>query len=211
MTVIAVLNEKGGVGKTTIATNLTRGFQLAGEAVILIDSDPQGSARDWYAAAGEDNVLPPVVGMDRPPLFKNLKSVTQGFAWAIIDGSPGIEELAVAALKVADRVLIPVQPSPYDIWAAESLVELVKARQEVTDGKLKAAFLVSRQIVGTKLAGEIRAALEGYGLPIFKAFTSQRVVYANSAAQGSTVLDAEPQGAAAEEIRTLVEEIRAWR
>ena len=73
------------------------------------------------------------------------------------------------------------------------------------------AFLVSRQIVGTKLAGEIRAALEGYGLPIFKAFTSQRVVYANSAAQGSTVLDAEPQGAAAEEIRTLVEEIRAWR
>ena len=128
-----------------------------------------------------------------------------------IDGSPGIEELAVAALKVADRVLIPVQPSPYDIWAAESLVELVKTRQDITDGKLKAAFLVSRQIVGTKLAGEIRAALEGYGLPIFSAYTSQRVIYANSAAQGSTVLDAEPQGAAAAEIRTLVQEIRTWR
>lgn len=211
MQVLAVLNEKGGVGKTTIATNLARGLQLAGQSAILIDSDPQGSARDWYAAAGEDSPLPPVVGMDRPLLFKNLRNVVHDFQWAIIDGSPGIEELAVAALKVADRVLIPVQPSPYDIWAAESLVELVKTRQDITDGKLKAAFLVSRQIVGTKLAGEIRAALEGYGLPICRAFTSQRVIYANSAAQGSTVLDVEHQGMAAEEIRALVAEVQAWR
>lgn len=211
MTVLAMLNEKGGVGKTTLATNLARGLQLAGQTVILIDSDPQGSARDWYAAAGEENGLPPVLGMDRPALFKNLHRITQEFTWVIIDGSPRIEELSVAALKVADRVLIPVQPSPYDIWATESLVELVKTRQEITDGKLQAAFLVSRQIVGTKLASEIRAALEGYGLPLLEAFTSQRVIYANSAAQGSTVLDSEPHGAAATEIRTLVDEILAWR
>lgn len=210
MTVVAILNEKGGVGKTTIATNLARGLQLAGQTVILIDSDPQGSARDWYAVAGEDNSRPPVVGMDRAPLFKNLKSVTAGFDWAIIDGSPRMEEIAVAALKVADRVLIPVQPSPYDVWATEPLTELVKARQELTDGRLKAAFLVSRQIVGTKLAGEVREALEGYGLPILRAFTCQRVIYANSATQGSTVLDDEPKGAAAAEIRALVDEVLAW-
>lgn len=211
MTVLAILNEKGGVGKTTIATQLARGLQLAGQAVIIIDSDPQGSARDCYAAAGEDNPLPPVVGMDRPPLFKNLKSVTQGFAWAVIDGSPRIEELAVAALKVADLVLIPEQPSPYDIWAAESLVDLVRTRQEVTEGRPQAAFVVSRQIVGTKLIGEARVALEGYHLPLLKSGTSQRVSYATSAARGSTVLDEEPTGAAAGEIRSLVEELLAWR
>ena len=211
MKILAVLNEKGGVGKTTIATNLARGLQLAGQSAIIIDSDPQGSARDWYAAAKEDNPLPPVVGMDRPPLFKNLKHVAQEFAWAVIDGSPRVEELSVASIKVADLILIPVQPSPYDIWAAESLVDLVKTRQELTNGKPAAAFLISRQIVGTKLAGEVREALEGYQLPILKSLTSQRVVYAQSATRGSTVLDDEPGGAAAEEIRVLVEEIIAWR
>lgn len=211
MKVLAVLNEKGGVGKTTITTNLARGLQLAGQATLIIDSDSQGRARDWYAAAGEDNPLPPVVGMDRPPLFKNLKHVAQGFAWVVVDGSPRVEELAVAALKVADLVLIPVQPSPYDIWAAESLVDLVKTRQDLTDGQLLAAFCISRQIVGTKLVGEAREALEGYRLPILHSLTSQRVIYANSAARGSTVLDDEPAGAAAAEIRALVQEVLAWR
>lgn len=211
MKILAVLNEKGGVGKTTIATNLARGLQMVGLSAIIVDSDPQGSARDWYAAAKEDTTLPPVVGMDRPPLFKNLKHVAREFAWAVIDSSPRVEELSVASIKVADLVLIPVQPSPYDIWAAESLVDLVKTQRELTDGKPAAAFLISRQIVGTKLAGEVREALEGYHLPILKNLTSQRVLYAQSAARGSTVLDDEPGGAAAEEIRALVEEIVAWR
>lgn len=210
MPILAVLNEKGGVGKTTIATNVARGLQKAGHEVVLVDSDPQGSARDWYAA-GENKPLPPVIGMDRPAQFKDLPRTTRGFDWVVIDGSPSVEALAVAAIKAADFVLIPVQPSPYDIWAAESLVELVKARQEITDGKLKAAFVVSRQIVGTKLVGEARQALEGYGLPILASFTSQRVIYANSATSGSTVLDAEPEGAAAKEIQAITEEVLVWQ
>lgn len=210
MKIIAILNEKGGVGKTTIATNLSRGLQRIGYTTLLIDSDPQGSARDWHAAAKEDNTLPPVVGMDRPSLFKNLKQVARDFAWTVIDGSPRVEELAIASIKMADLVVIPVQPSPYDIWAAESLVDLVKTRRDLTDGKPGAAFMISRQIVGTKLAAEAREALEGYRLPVLSSFTSQRVIYAHSAARGSTVLDDEPDGAAAEEIRALVKEIVSW-
>jgi chromosome partitioning protein len=131
-------------------------------------------------------------------------------AWVVIDGAPQIEDLAVAALKVADRVIIPVQPSPYDIWATESLVQLIKTRQEMTEGRPLAAFVISRQIVGTKIAHEAREALEGYQLPIFKSYTSQRVIYANSAATGSTVLDADPEGPAAQEIRTLLQEMMTW-
>jgi chromosome partitioning protein len=100
--------------------------------------------------------------------------------------------------------LIPVQPSPYDVWAAESLVSLVKTRQDITEGIPKAAFVISRQIVGTKLANEVRKALNDYELPIMKSYTSQRVIYANSATTGSTVLDTEPQGAASKEMLSLI-------
>ena len=100
MPIIAVLNEKGGSGKTTISTNLARGFQLNGHQVLLVDSDPQGSARDWYAAAGEDNNLPPVVGLDRPALFKELPTLSKNTDWVIIDGAPQLEDIAVAAIKV---------------------------------------------------------------------------------------------------------------
>lgn len=210
MPILAIINEKGGVGKTTLSTNLGRGLQRAGHSVLLVDGDPQGSMRDWFAAAPEDNDLPPVVAMDRPAQFKDIKQVAKGYDWVIVDGAPSVEDLAIAAIKSADLVLIPVQPSPYDIWAAESLVDLVKARQEVTDGFPAAAFVVSRQIVGTKLAGEIREALEAYELPIANAFTCQRVAYASSAAVGKTVYEQDGGESAAAEIEKMVEEILEW-
>jgi chromosome partitioning protein len=114
MQVIAVLNQKGGSGKTTIATHLARALQLDGHDVLLVDSDPQGSARDW-AAVREDQPVP-VVGLDRPTIDRDLKSIARK-EYVIIDGAPQAHDLAVSALKAAHFVLIPVQPSPYDIWA----------------------------------------------------------------------------------------------
>src|SRR5574340_64579 len=147
MHVIAVLNQKGGSGKTTIATHLARALQLDGADVLLVDSDPQGSARDW-AAVREDQPLT-VVGIDRPTIDRDLKNVARK-DFVVIDGAPQAADLAVSAIKAADFVLIPVQPSPYDIWATADLVELVKQRIEVTDGRLQAAFVVSRAIKGTR-------------------------------------------------------------
>lgn len=206
--VVAILNQKGGSGKTTIATNLAHAFQLEGHKVLLVDSDPQGSARDWNAAS--DAALLPVIGMDRPTLSKDIQAVLNNHDLVIIDGAPQIAELAIAAIKCADIVLIPVQPSPYDIWACEDLVDIIKARQEVTDGKPKVAFVISRVIKNTQLSKEIREALEGYELPVFTNFTSQRVIYAKSAATGSTVLGSENQGEAANEIRAIANELKGF-
>ena len=208
MTAVAVLNQKGGAGKTTLATCLARALQLEGARVLLVDSDPQGSARDWHSAS--EGSFVPVVGLDRPTLDKDLPAISGGYDWIVIDGAPQLRDMAVSAIKAADVVLIPVQPSPYDIWACADLVDLIKARQEVTDGLPKTAIVISRANKRTILGREVREALEEHGLPIFAQGTVQRVIYANSAASGSTPLEAEPEGEAAEEIRRLAEELKRF-
>lgn len=201
---IAVLNQKGGAGKTTIATHLARAFQLDGATVTLVDADPQGSARDW-AAAHPDQPLN-VVGIDRPTLERDIKALA-AVDWTIIDGAPQRQELTVSALKAADYVLIPCQPSPYDLWATADLVDMVKQRINLTDGRLKAGFVISRAIANTRLGADIANILDGYGLPVLTTRIYQRVSYPSSAATGQTVLDTAPGSEAALEIMALKNEI----
>ena len=208
MPTIAFLSQKGGAGKTTLATCVARQLQLDGHEVILIDADPQGSAREWRAATDRETVL--VVGLDRPTLDKDIKALSDnGKKWVIIDGAPRNEAMTLSAIKAADLVLIPVQPSPYDVWASEDLVSVIKARQEVTDGKPKAAFVISRVIRRTELSRDVYSALDEMGLPVLQSNTTQRQIYPKAAAEGLTPADLEPKGEAAKEIQALVKEISA--
>ena len=111
--------------------------------MLLIDSDPQEVPEMEAAVRDEQSV--PVVGIDRPTIERDIKAVSHKDL-IVIDGAPQAADLAISAIKSSHLVLIPVQPSPYDIWAASDLVELVKQRIEMTDGRLKAAFVVSRAI-----------------------------------------------------------------
>lgn len=208
MKVIAVLNQKGGSGKTTIATHLARALQLQGSSVLLVDSDKQGSARDW-SAVDESNPVT-VVGLDRPTLDRDLKNISDK-DFVVIDGSPQATDLAVSAIKAADFVLIPVQPSPYDIWATSDLVDLVKQRIEMTDNKLKSAFVVSRAIKNTRISGEVSEVLTEYGLPVLDAKIVQRIAYPNSAAIGKTVFETESKSSdAVAEMNALATEVKSY-
>ena len=208
MKVIAVLNQKGGSGKTTIATHLARALQLQGSSVLLVDSDKQGSARDW-SAVNESNPVT-VIGLDRPTLDRDLKNISDK-DFVVIDGSPQATDLAVSAIKAADFVLIPVQPSPYDIWATSDLVDLVKQRIEMTDNKLKAAFVVSRAIKNTKIGSEVSEVLIEYGLPVLNAKIVQRIAYPNSAAIGKTVFETESKTSdAVAEMNALATEVKSY-
>ena len=202
--IISVLNQKGGSGKTTISSNLAHAIALDGLKVLLVDSDPQGSLRDWNEANGGE--LIPVVGLDRETLPKDLKAISDGYDFVIIDGAPQIAKMSVAAVKAANLVLIPVQPSPYDIWACADLVDIITARQEVTDGLPLAYFLISRAIKNTKLGNEIKSALVDYELPVMKTYTTQKVAYPTTAAEGKTVFN-EPASSAAKEITAIKTEI----
>ena len=208
MKVIAVLNQKGGSGKTTIATHLARALQLQGSSVLLVDSDKQGSARDW-SAVDESNPVT-VIGLDRPTLDRDLKNISDK-DFVVIDGSPQATDLAVSAIKAADFVLIPVQPSPYDIWATSDLVDLVKQRIEMTDNKLKSAFVVSRAIKNTKIGSEVSEVLIEYGLPVLNAKIVQRIAYPNSAAIGKTVFETESKTSdAVAEMNALANEVKSY-
>lgn len=205
MKVIAVLNQKGGVGKTTIATNLARALQLPGKNVLLIDGDPQGSSSDWSAARDDQPV--PVVAITRPTIERDIKAISHKKDYIVIDGAPQVDSLAVSAIKAADLVLIPVQPSAYDIWSASDLVDMVKQRIEITEGRLQVAFVISRAIKGTKISVEVTDALRGYEFPILTARTHQRVIYPTSAAIGGSVFDENPACDAAREISDIAGEV----
>ena len=204
--IISIVNQKGGTGKTTLAVNIAREYTLRKIDTLLVDSDSQGSALRWHEKSNGnliDLTCLPVTTMDKDVLkFRNR------YQRIIIDGVPQMSQLTVCAIAAANLILIPVQPSPYDIWATKELVDLVKHRIEITDGRTKAAFIISRKIKGTNLAKEIIQELEKYDLPIFKSSTTQRVAYPTVAQHGSTVVDVQEGTIEARiEIQDIVNEI----
>ncbi len=211
--VIAILNPKGGTGKTTLSINIARAFQQSGYRVLIVDSDPQGTARDWSQANQERHPearMPGVVGLDRPTLDKEIPEISSAFDIIIIDGAAKLHQMTASALKIADTVLIPVQTSSPDIWSAMDLIDVIKARQNLTSGKPKAAFIVNRQTTGTRLASDIDAALKEHELFIFTSRTCNRVAYMEAISGGSTVLDVNPPTAATHEIQAITRELSAF-
>lgn len=207
--VVAVLNQKGGSGKTTIATNLARGLQLEGYRVLIADADPQRTATAWSDLRDGDSDLPPVVGVGASALEQDLDDVGAAYDLIVIDGAPALDSLNVKALKAADVVLIPVRPSGPDVWAGEGLVDLVRTRQDVTGGYPKAAFVVSQQIARTNLAEEIEEVLDAYKLPVLQGRTGQRVAFAEALSGGTTVMDLSGAPKAEEEIREITDDTLA--
>ena len=124
----------------------------------------------------------------------------------IIDGPAGISRVTADAVRAADMVLIPAKPSPFDVWAASTIVAAVKARQAISRGLPKAAFVITMAKTRTLLGRQIEAALEEYGLPALESRTTERVSYPQMAIEGRSVLDGRDT-TAREEILALKAEI----
>ena len=203
--IISVQNQKGGVGKTTLAVHISHALSEKGSSVLLVDADPQGSARDW--AAARDGSPPfTVVGLDRPTIHRDLPEMAKNYDHVVIDGPPRVSELARSAIAAADIVIIPVQPSPYDVWAAQEVIDLIK-EATVFKENLISVFAINRKIVNTAIGRDVVEALYGFGMQVLKAQVCQRVPFAESAATGRTVLESDPKGQAAKEITALTNEL----
>jgi chromosome partitioning protein len=203
--IISIQNQKGGVGKTTLAIHISHALSLKGTKVLLVDADPQGSARDW-AAARSDKTPFSVIGLDRPTVHRDLPALAKDFDHVVIDGPPRVSDLARSAIIAADIVVVPIQPSPYDVWAADEVIKLIQ-EASVFKENLKSVFAINRKITNTAIGRDVAEALGSYDIPVLKSSISQRVAFAESAASGQTVLETDRNGSAAREILTLVDEL----
>ena len=221
--IISVQNQKGGVGKTTLAVHISYVLSTSkkrkshsaqsssadvSSRVLLIDADPQGSSRDW-AAARESEPPFSVVGLDRPTIHRDLPKLSEGYDHVVIDGPPRVTDLARSAIIAADLVVIPIQPSPYDVWAAHDVVDLIKEAM-VFKENLKSVFVINRKIVNTAIGRDVVEALSEYSIPVTSSSICQRVAFAESAASGQTVMELNGKSSASKEIKALVKELLSY-
>ena len=206
MPVIAVVNQKGGVGKTSLATNL--GSALGrDEPVLLLDSDPQRSASGWFALAPEGHLQLTGQGAEEGTLTRQVRAAVAEYQWVVIDCPPGITRINAEAIRASDVVLIPCKPRVWDVWACQDIVDAVKLRQSTNRGRPGAAFVISMGRPRTRFSQQIGAALGELGLPILQGRTTEREAYALAAGEGTSVLDGRDR-VAIEEINGICQEVK---
>lgn len=198
--IIGILNQKGGVGKTTLSVSIAHELARRNKAddVLVVDSDPQQSSLNWSEV--REGKLPfTVIGFSKKSLHRDLPAIAKNYRYVIIDGPPRVTELARSCIMASDLVLVPCTPSPYDIWASSETVELIK-EASVYKEKLKGVFAINRKIANTAIGRDVVDVLNDMEIPLLKSFVSQRIIFAEAAALGKTIFDLEPDGKAANEI-----------
>jgi chromosome partitioning protein len=205
--IIGVLNQKGGVGKTTLSLSIAHELarRTAFDKILVVDSDPQQSALNW-SEIREIKLPFSVIGFSKKSLHRDLPPIAKNYTHVIIDGSPRVTELARSCIMASDLIVVPCTPSPYDVWASSETIELIK-EANVYKEKLKGVFTINRKIANTAISRDVIEVLNGMELPVLNTHVTQRVLFAEVVATGKTIFDVEPEGKAASEIVSLVDEL----
>ncbi|KQM89875.1 chromosome partitioning protein ParA [Sphingomonas sp. Leaf22] len=197
MPTIAIISQKGGAGKTTLALHLAAAAQASGRVALVVDTDPQATASQWASWRGE---APPEV-IDSPPprlAAKIAAASAQGAEVIVIDTPPHADSAARAAVEAADLVLIPCRPSAFDLSAIQTTAKLVQLLR-------RPAFVVftAGPPNAPRVYQEAGELVDSFGTPPCPVLLPDRAAYRHASAEGRTVMESEPAGKAAEEVREL--------
>lgn len=196
MKTISIISQKGGAGKTTLALNLAGAAEAAGFNTVVIDLDPQASAKGWHDHRNRE--APVVISAHASRIAEVIATAKEhGADLCIIDTAPHSETTALAAAKSADLILIPCRPAVFDLRAISSSVDLVQIA-----GKPALIVINAAQPRGS-LADQAEEAIRSYGIPVAEARITQRAAFVHSLTGGQTVLEYESESTAANEIRAL--------
>lgn len=184
--IISFLNQKGGVGKTTLAINLAHALQIREGSVLLIDADSQESTLRWHEA--NEGAILPVIGIHHAAIANDLLRFQRDYQYVFVDGPAGINNMTLSAMVNSDIVLIPIGPSQYDIWSSQILVDKIETEQLLHD-KPRAAFIITQKRANTKLSAEVHEVMRTGKFPIFESSTFHREIYKTTVPSGKTVFD----------------------
>jgi chromosome partitioning protein len=205
MPVIALVGNKGGAGKTTLTVNLAVGLGQLGQVVIL-DTDPQGSSSQWRSIS-EDKSIPMVISAT-DNLVPEVRELVTQYDYVVVDCPPSVQATqTLSILQVSDLALIPVQPSPFDLWASIHIEQAVfDATEQNPD--LRAMLVINQLEPRTTLSQLMREALSEIKVPVADTAIRRRAVYRASALEGRSVYSMGKRGAdAVDELDLLIKEV----
>jgi len=202
MKTIVINSQKGGSGKTTICALLAVQAERAGDGpVYLIDTDPQGTLSTWHEHRAAE--VPQRVEVPLENLAGGLAVLKERKAtYCFIDTAPTRTDENVALFRLADLVLVPIRPSPSDLWAASATVALLK------EAGIPFLFVLTQAKSNASITAQAAAALSHHG-PVAETFIADRVPYAAAMTDGRTALELAPKGPAAIETAALWKNIKA--
>jgi chromosome partitioning protein len=202
---VAIVGEKGGSGKSTVAVNIAAELVARGRRVVLVDADPQGTALVWAGIAAEAGHASPRTLALGDTLRAELPALAAEHDWTVADLPGRASKRAIGAVLVADVALLPCGPSPADVWALASTLEVLKGVRE-SRPELRLAVVVNRAD-RTAIGASSREALAALGVPVLGATLGERAAYREALAAGRGVTSYAPSSTAAAEVRALVDEL----